>query len=120
MSEHKDRRVIRRVVTPPAFPTLIRPWSAHRDKHIPSKNIRADILKTPCGNVVVDAGLAIFTAVHPLPGARGKEPVKHSEPANSERILRVLIRPRAVTIDRDRETVDAKFGHGASSAASRF
>src|SRR6266446_7640984 len=106
MGEHKDRRVIRRVVTPPAFPTLLRPWSAHRAKHIPSKNISADILKTLCGNVVVDAGLAIFIAVHPLPGARGKEPVKHFESANSERVLKILIRPGAVTIDCDRETVN--------------
>jgi len=73
--------------------------TADRAKHIPPENISADILKTPCDNVVVDAGLAISIVVHPLPGARGKEPVKHFEPANSERILKILVRPGAVTID---------------------
>jgi len=56
-------------------------------------------LKALRRDIVVDAGLAIFIAMHPLPGARGKEPVKHSESANSERILKILIRPSAVTID---------------------
>src|SRR5258707_1168935 len=100
MREYKNRRVIRRLISPPAFP-LIRPlWPipAHRPKHISSENVRANILETPRGNIVVDAGLAIFVAMHPLPGARGKEPVKHSEPSNPERILKILPRPRTVTI----------------------
>src|SRR5437016_2937770 len=99
MGEHKDRRVIRRLISPPAFPTFIGPWSAHGAKHIPSENISADILKTPCGNVVVDAGLAIFITMHLLPSTRGKEPVKHSEPTNPEGILQILPRPSAVTIN---------------------
>jgi len=49
--------------------------------------------------IVVDAGLAVFVAVHSLPGARGKEPVKHFKSANAERILKILVRPGAVTID---------------------
>jgi hypothetical protein len=99
MGEHKDRRVIWRIVTPPAFPTVVWPGASDGAKHIASENISADILKTPRGNVIVDTGLAIFIAVHPLPRTRGKEPVKHSEPANSERILKILIRPSAITID---------------------
>src|ERR1700686_1115924 len=99
MREHKNRRVIGRLVTPPAFPTFIRPRSAHRPKHIPPENINANSFKASRRDIVVVAGLAIFVAVHPLPGARGKEPVKHFESANSERILKILIRPSAVTID---------------------
>jgi hypothetical protein len=37
--------------------------------------------------------------VRPLPGAGEKERIKHFEPANSERILKILIRPRAVAIE---------------------
>src|SRR6266550_8683237 len=87
MREHKDRRVIRRLISPPAFPTFIRPRSTHWTKHIPPENICANILKALCGNVVVHTSLAILAAVHPLPGARGKEPIKHFEPAHPERIL---------------------------------
>src|SRR5216684_3323479 len=77
MGEHKDRRVIGRLVTPPAFPTFIRPWSTHGAKHISAENIRADPFEALRRDIVVVAGVAISIAVHPLPGARGKEPVKH-------------------------------------------
>src|SRR5260370_1417225 len=70
MGEHKDRRVIWRLVSPPAFPTLIRPRSAHGAKHIPPENISADPFEAPRCDIVVDAGLATFVPVHPLPGAR--------------------------------------------------
>src|SRR6266487_4739081 len=99
MREHKDRRVIGRLVTPPAFPTFIWPRPAHRTKHIAPENIGADPFEALRCRIVVDAGFAIFIAVHPLPGARGKEPVKYFESANSERILKILIRPSAVTIN---------------------
>src|SRR5258708_2984926 len=98
MGEHKNRRVIGRLVTPPAFPTVIRPGSSHGAEHIPAENISADSYEAPRRDIVVDAGLTIFTTVHPLPGARRKEPVKHLEPANSQRILKILPRPRALTI----------------------
>src|SRR5882724_3345636 len=103
MREHKDRRVIRRLVTPPALPFIgpTAPVATYRTKHISPKNVRADILKTPCGNVVVNTRLAIFTAMHPLPGAGGKEPVKNFESAHAERILQVLMRSRAETVNRD-------------------
>jgi hypothetical protein len=46
----------------------------------------APILSKPCAAVSSSTlGLAIIVAVHPLPDARGKEPIKHSEAANSER-----------------------------------
>src|SRR6266568_3328423 len=99
MREHKDRRVIRRLVAPPAFPTFIRPRPAHGAKHIPPENVSADPFKAPRRDVVVDAGLAILMPMHPLPGARGKEPVKHFESAYSDRILQILIRPSAEAID---------------------
>src|SRR6266498_1956490 len=99
MGEHKDWRVIRRLVTPPAFPTFIRPGASDRAKHIPPENISADTNEALRRYIVVDTGLAIFIAMHPLPGARWKEPIKHFEPANSERILKILGWPSAVTID---------------------
>jgi hypothetical protein len=99
MGEHKDRRVIRRLVSPPTSPTFIQPRPTDRSKHVAPENIRADLIEALRRDSVVDAGLTVFIAVHPLPGARGKEPVKHFESANSERILKILIRPGAEAID---------------------
>src|SRR5258705_8857287 len=89
MREHKNRRVIRRLISPPPFPLIrpFRPIPAHRPKHIPPENMSANPFESPRRHLVIDAGLALFITVHPLPGARGKEPVKHLEPADSERVL---------------------------------
>jgi hypothetical protein len=38
-------------------------------------------------------------SVHLLPGARVKEPVKQFRTANAERILQILARPGAVTVE---------------------
>ena len=45
-------------------------------------------------DIVVDARLAIFVAVHPLSRERRKEPLKHFEPVNSERIPSIFARYR--------------------------
>src|ERR1051326_7368800 len=37
------RYVIRGLVPPPPFPLFIRPWAAHRSKHVPSQNPRANV-----------------------------------------------------------------------------
>ncbi len=63
-------------------------------------------------NVVVYTRFAIFIAVHPLPGARVEEPVKQRWTANSERILKILARPGTVTVDGNREGMDAQSRHG--------
>jgi hypothetical protein len=60
MGEHKNRHVIGRLVTPPAFPTVIRPEASDRAKHIPPENISADTIEASRRDIVVDAGLAIF------------------------------------------------------------
>src|SRR5215208_2519183 len=40
MGEHKDRRVVRRLGTPPAAPVLI-PLAADRPEHVPPHDVRA-------------------------------------------------------------------------------
>src|SRR5512144_1363219 len=42
MSQHEDRRVVRRLVTPPAFPGLIRPRAPDRAEHVTAENPGAD------------------------------------------------------------------------------
>src|SRR5438045_2229330 len=38
MSQDEDRNVIRRVVSPPAFPVHVRPGTANWPEHVPSEN----------------------------------------------------------------------------------
>src|SRR5258708_18853640 len=99
MGEHKDWRVIRRVVTPPAFPLIrpLRPIAAHRAKHIPPEDISADILKTPCRNVVIYAGLAVFLAMH-CQVLVGKYQSNSFSPRTPIGFRKILYRPQTVTL----------------------
>jgi hypothetical protein len=48
MGEHKDRRVVRRLGTPPAAPVLI-PLAADRPEHVPPHDVRAAQAHQPAG-----------------------------------------------------------------------
>ncbi len=99
MGQHEDRRVIRRLLAPPAFPAVIRPRASDGAEHVAAENPRADSRETLRRNIVICACLAIITPVHSLPGTRVEEPVKQCRAAHSKRVLEILPRSSAVTVD---------------------
>src|SRR5690348_12535682 len=116
MRQDEDRCVIRRLVTPPALPAIIRPGPPNRTEHITPKDVGANPGKTFLGNSVIYSRLAIIAsrlsivvAMHLSPYACAKEPLHQLSAAHAERILHILIRPSAVTVNRDREVLYLKF-----------
>ena len=57
------------------------------------------------------ARLAAGIAVHVLPRAGREEPFHQRDPADPERIVEILARPRTVPVDRDRKARDSEFRH---------
>lgn len=109
MGEHEDRHVIGRVVAPPAFPALVRPFAADRPEHVATKDPGADILKTARGEAVAAAGgAAVFADHHLTKGARADHPFMQSFAADAERAFESLIGAGAVTVQRQGESVDAQ------------
>src|SRR5476649_622764 len=45
MRQHEDRRVIWRLVAPPALPAVVRPWAPDRTEHVASENPGSDPVK---------------------------------------------------------------------------
>src|SRR5438477_3600867 len=109
MRQHEDRRVIRRLVAPPALPGVVRPRASDRTEHVAPKNPGTDPGKALLSNAVIDSRLAIVIIVHPPPHARVEEPLHQLSPHNAERMLEILVRPSAVAIDGNREAMDAEF-----------
>src|SRR5215510_6192431 len=66
MRQHEGRCVKRRVLTPPAFPVLIRPRAAKRAEHVAAQNPRADVLDTARGEIIVYSSGARVLAVQQL------------------------------------------------------
>src|SRR5204863_9798158 len=83
MRQDENRRVVRRLIAPPALPVLIRPRSTHGPEHVASHDPRADVLEALRRKIVVDAGLAIRVAMHLVPRARFEKPVEQFRPRDS-------------------------------------
>jgi len=99
MRQDEDRCVVGRLVTPPAFPVVIRPRSTDGPEHVSAEDPRADARESARGDIVVDACFARFRPMHLLEGARMKEPVDQFRTIDAERVLEILIRARTVTVE---------------------
>src|ERR1700722_17796794 len=113
MREHEHRHVVRRFLAPPAFPVFVRPRSAHRTEHVAAENPRADIDESQLGHFIVATGFAARTfwfipaamslVMHGAPHVGREKPFHELRPAHAERILQVLARTGAETVQRNRE-----------------
>src|SRR5262252_6677394 len=105
LRQYEDGRVVRRLVAPPASPAVIRPWAANGPEHVAPENPGTDSVESLLRKTVVDSGLAIVVAVHPPPCARRQEPLHQLGSSDAERVLEILVRSRAVAVDRYCETL---------------
>src|SRR5258708_6732655 len=99
MCQDEHRRVVRRFLSPPSFPVLVRPRPANRSEHVPPENPCADSDESLLGDLVVNAGFAARMTVHFLPDLRVEKPVHQLGASHTERILKVLVRTSAITIN---------------------
>src|SRR5258706_471788 len=107
MRQHEDRRVIGRLIAPPALPAVIGPRAADRTEHVASKNPGTDSVEALLRNSVVDSRLSIVMPVHLAPQARVEEPLHQLRAPDAQRILEILVRPGTV-----RRWKSRSFGRG--------
>src|ERR1700694_3176070 len=112
--QHEHRVVVRRVVAPPTLPFLVGPRPADRAEHVAPHDRGADAGVARDHETLVDALLAALLADHATPETCRDAPLVQPRPADAERVVKALRRPRAVPVDRDREVMDAQFRHGKS------
>jgi hypothetical protein len=62
-------------------------------EHVAAENPGADSPQAFRGNMIVDARLATFVAMHVLPGSGVEKPVRQRKPADPDRILRSWFDP---------------------------
>src|SRR5258708_19511987 len=105
MRQHEDGRVIRRLVAPPALPSVVRPRASNRTEHVAPKNPSTDSGKALLRNSVIDSRFAVVIAVHPPPYARVEEPLHQLGTPDAERILEILVRPRPAPVHGNRQTL---------------
>src|SRR3989304_1354503 len=112
MRQHKDRRVKRRVFTPPAFPVLVWPRAANRAKHIAAQNPRSDVLDAARRKIIVYSSCARFFAVQQLLKRGGWEkPLVYIQTPDAIRIAEALFRPGGKSIEGQTEAWHAQLTH---------
>src|SRR5439155_6540614 len=110
--QHKHRRMIGRILPPPAAPPIVRPRPAHGAEHVSAHDIRTDAFAEALGKVVVGTRRPARFSVYLTKRARADVPAVQLLTTHAEWVLPSLAGAGAVPVERDREVVDAQFGHG--------
>ena len=109
--QHEGRRVIGRIVAPPALSALVRPGTADRPEHIAAEDEGAEpVHRTMCVGLI-DAVRAAVLANHRSEHTRAEHPLVQFPPALAEWIFKALLRPCSETVERDRKACNAHFRH---------
>ncbi len=98
VSEHKHRRVVRRILAPPSFPGIIVPWTANRPEHIAPEDPGADIFERLNGKPVVHALIPATLSMQFVEYCRAEQPSMQLDAPDPKRIVEVLPRPRPKSI----------------------
>jgi hypothetical protein len=98
IGKDEDWSVVRRIVTPPAFPAVVGPGSPDRSEHIPPHNPSPDILEAPRRKLVVNSGGAAIGAKHVLKSPCGEGPLMQLVAADAERMIKILVRSGTVAV----------------------
>src|SRR4029079_16883400 len=114
MCQHEHRRVRGRVVAPPALPRIVCPGPADRTEHVAAEDPGADPGYAARSKVFVDAGRATILSDHRLKEACRENPFVQGHAAETHRMLQGLTGTGAISVDRNTETVNAKFCHPVS------
>src|SRR5919197_214487 len=109
MGEHKHRRVVRRLGTPPAAPVLI-PLPADRPEHVAPHDVRAARAHEPAGRRRVGV---VGALVAEMPGME-------LAPTLTEWILAALVGPSDETVERDRHVAGGVRHRRPLGASLRF
>jgi hypothetical protein len=107
MGEHEHRGMEGRIVTPPAPPLLIDPRTTLGSELVPSHDLGADARRPLAGEGVIDSDTSTRFALHFAKGSRRKEPLVEPHSGVSEGRFEALTVAGAVSVERDREVMDA-------------
>src|SRR2546423_1900028 len=111
VGQNKNRCLIGWRVSPPTLPGIIHPRSAERPKHVAAEDPGTDVVERMDGKIIVDTQAAAGLPMHLVKDLGLLKPGMQLETANAQRILQILQRPRAKSIQRNRKYADFNFAH---------
>jgi hypothetical protein len=111
MCQYERWRMIRGIVAPPAFPLIVRPFSADRSEHVATKDEGAETLHCASGEPVIKTRFTPVFSYHPTKSPRWEKPLKNLLASQTERMLQTLSGTRSEAVKRDTESGNFYCGH---------
>lgn len=79
--------MIRWIVTPPAFPLIVRPFATNRAEHVATKDKGTETFHCSLRESVIKASITTFFAQHLTERPRGEKPLKDFLTSNTKRVV---------------------------------
>jgi hypothetical protein len=112
VGQHKDLRVVRRIVAPPSLPRIVGPRASDRSEHIAPYDPRTNVVEPARYKAVIYASRAALISKHLLKRSGGEGPFVQRYAADTERIVEILVGAGAIAVEGYGEGVNPEFGHG--------
>src|SRR5947209_293037 len=103
MREYEGWRMIRWIVTPPAFPMVVRPLAANRPEHVATEDEGTETFHRASGESVIRASVAILFSLHLTKSPRWEKPLKDFLASHAKRVVQTLSGSCSKAIKRDTE-----------------
>ena len=87
MRQYERWRMIRRIVAPPAFPSIVRPLPTNRSEHVATEDEGTETVHCTSGETVIKAGFTALFSMHPTKGLRWEKPLKDLFAPHTERVI---------------------------------
>jgi hypothetical protein len=100
-----------RVVTPPPLPCIVGPRSSDWAEHVSTHDPRSNIHYTARREIVIDPCRPAPAPVHLSKRTRCDEPIMERLTSNTEGVVWALVGTGGVTVERNGDVVNTKFGH---------
>jgi hypothetical protein len=111
MCQYKSWRMIRRIVTPPAFPLIVRPFATNRSEHVATEDEGTETFHRASGEAIIKASFTALFSQHLPKSARWEKPLKDLLTTQTQRMIQTLSGSRCEAIKRDAKSGNFYFSH---------
>ena len=111
MCQYESWRMIRRIVTPPAFPLFVRPFPTNRSEHVATKDEGTETFHGAPGEPIIKASFTVLFSQHLAKSPCREEPLKDLLATQTKRVIQTLIGSRSEAIKLDTEPGHFYFSH---------
>ncbi len=87
MCQYERWRMIGRIVAPPAFPSIVRPFPTNRSEHVATQDECTETFHCASGELVIKASFTALFSLHLTKRSRWEKPLKDLVAPQTKRMI---------------------------------